>query len=1027
MSFSEFFARHGFQAHEASFVTAGVDNLLILAALTEEEMQQFLNPGEVARMRFALNSFFASEASEALVHRQSVLQHVARGSDSTDPPDVQECFLPCAPAKRVLLDGKAASEEKADEDEDIKKETCERDDFLTEIPSMSDGASNMHQETTKFAFALHNVNTALLQTSRLAEEGLKCALLTSLSWHLNLPTPSLELALTIGSAVVHVDICMKRLKQVEDWLSKWRACLNTGRLEKDLSEELGRISLATLTCVAHAGNGGPSMIGACHGGFLLAQPDGWEIHTGSSEPSKAILQLITNDDNSVSIKGHFQTFWECTKDPSAAARVTFSKGNLTFGGFRWAPTYHAMTIRDIRIMSTTLQAPPPPAVRHSCKTKLSPFGSLVQTDKRDLKTMSPSRTPPDGATVAKRPMTLEVGSLRLPPLLQTSGQKVARAAGQPLHVVFVADASGSMSERDVACSATFQTPLTQPLQQLVAEFVGTVAKRISRLEAVRSVISEFIRSQQEGDEAQSDMYSLVEFSGNHTVCFSAKTALEAKSALQKLPVDLGSTTEYTEGLKGVLTAISRTKRSAQVRIVFLSDGSPCDTDAALQLFQTEFGPCGRCTYDLQFHTIGIGPDDQFAVLQQLAALGRGSFQLADYDLDELCKTFTSVSTTITQTRGAGSAKHRLKNLWFERPHMFVFSDYNGGFTELQCESRTCKFDGTSFTWHPNDVGKVQLRNSPWTQGGMHVVAAARLPTVKSAKFMVAKLPKSFFQDGGIGDSPDSAECYAKNVAATAWFAERFVSRLDKPKLYVADCRLLDIERRTKHWPSCFVVEPFLRGVFVKFNNNTGYVQRHHEASDVAQAFSHFSYHESQGQLLVVDVQGIYSEGSLTLSDPQVLSADCSFGAGDLGQEGMARFFASHRCNGLCRKLGLHAEQNHQFCLPAGQDVHASVEIAGDPSASNCAPSPMEELKANDICKLPDKCPAHMLQDSDFVRNGVLELKELRCLLQELDSDAWDTDKVDALFQFLDKESKGHVVLEDFNAWLNQGDAMQEQG
>jgi len=246
------------------------------------------------------------------------------------------------------------------------------------------------------------------------------------------------------------------------------------------------------------------------------------------------------------------------------------------------------------------------------------------------------------------------------------------------------------------------------------------------------------------------------------------------------------------------------------------------------------------------------------------------------------------------------------------------------------------------------------------------------------------------------DSPDSAECYAKNVAATAWFAQNFVSHLDNTKLYVADCQLLDIKCHTRHWPSCFVLEPFLRGVFVKFNNNTGYVQRTHAASDVAQAFSHFSYHESRGQMLIVDIQGIYSEGSLTLSDPQVLSADGSFGCGDLGQEGMARFFASHRCNGLCRKLG----------LPATQDG-TLVEIADDSSAAECTSS---------------QCLTEMLQDSDFVQNGVLELKELRCLLQDLDPAAWTEQNVSALFQILDKEKKGYVLLEDFNAWLKQGDS-----
>lgn len=166
------------------------------------------------------------------------------------------------------------------------------------------------------------------------------------------------------------------------------------------------------------------------------------------------------------------------------------------------------------------------------------------------------------------------------------------------------------------------------------------------------------------------------------------------------------------------------------------------------------------------------------------------------------------------------------------------------------------------------------------------------------------------QDGGIvgASNRSEAECYAQNVAATTWFAQKFVSRLEHTPLCVAHCQVLETKapghNKIPSWPQCFIMEPFLRGVFVKFNNNSGYVQKAHAASDVAQAFSHFSYHESEGRMLVVDVQGIYSEGKLTISDPQVLSTDCSFGRGDMGREGMAHFFASHQCGDLCRKLGL---------------------------------------------------------------------------------------------------------------------------
>jgi hypothetical protein len=41
------------------------------------------------------------------------------------------------------------------------------------------------------------------------------------------------------------------------------------------------------------------------------------------------------------------------------------------------------------------------------------------------------------------------------------------------------------------------------------------------------------------------------------------------------------------------------------------------------------------------------------------------------------------------------------------------------------------------------------------------------------------------------------------------------------------------------------------------------------------------------------------------TDPQIHSHDgSSFGMGNLGQDGMDKFLKSHKCNSLCRKLGL---------------------------------------------------------------------------------------------------------------------------
>ena len=101
----------------------------------------------------------------------------------------------------------------------------------------------------------------------------------------------------------------------------------------------------------------------------------------------------------------------------------------------------------------------------------------------------------------------------------------------------------------------------------------------------------------------------------------------------------------------------------------------------------------------------------------------------------------------------------------------------------------------------------------------------------------------------------------------------------------------------QRWAS---LEPMLRGRYEKHNNNAGAVL----SGSLAQAFSHFTHHASGGELCICDIQGV---GGSLFTDPQIhsrSSAGGSFGDGNLGASGIARFLATHRCGPLCASLGL---------------------------------------------------------------------------------------------------------------------------
>ena len=96
------------------------------------------------------------------------------------------------------------------------------------------------------------------------------------------------------------------------------------------------------------------------------------------------------------------------------------------------------------------------------------------------------------------------------------------------------------------------------------------------------------------------------------------------------------------------------------RVIFLSDG--CAAKLAGHVLR-DFQAMVAENAHMILHSIGFG-DCDFSILQQLAQIGRGSFNRAAMDIENIVNTFTSLSQTITQTRNTDEVQTRVtRSVW----------------------------------------------------------------------------------------------------------------------------------------------------------------------------------------------------------------------------------------------------------------------------------------------------------------------------------------------------------------------------
>ncbi|KAH8659846.1 hypothetical protein BX600DRAFT_383216 [Xylariales sp. PMI_506] len=199
---------------------------------------------------------------------------------------------------------------------------------------------------------------------------------------------------------------------------------------------------------------------------------------------------------------------------------------------------------------------------------------------------------------------------------------------------------------------------------------------------------------------------------------------------------------------------------------------------------------------------------------------------------------------------------------------------------------------------------IHARSRPFAKGAVRMASYAR--SAASTSLFVVKS----FQKGGRG-LPHLVEDMRCQALCKA-FAVEF-NGLVGPQHAIDFIATMCLETQapgSRGSSGRMSLEPFLSGQYVKYNSNSGFVMEEspdHPFNQTAQAFSHFTFERSRGQLLVNDLQGV---GRL-LTDPSIQTLDTNrFKLNDtnLNQDGFKLFFAFHQCNDLCRQLGLKSNK-----------------------------------------------------------------------------------------------------------------------
>jgi hypothetical protein len=211
------------------------------------------------------------------------------------------------------------------------------------------------------------------------------------------------------------------------------------------------------------------------------------------------------------------------------------------------------------------------------------------------------------------------------------------------------------------------------------------------------------------------------------------------------------------------------------------------------------------------------------------------------------------------------------------------------------------------------ISTLKVAANPFAKGEMRVTYYAQELLRGGATMGV--VVKESMAVGSKYQTRDKYESYLACQAASIFLAKEFNKLKDLPagSPTIEFCSTTLLQFNARPGQPFFIQESLISGNFEKYNNNSGicapFPTINGTMHEIVQAFSHWTYFVSGWKLMVVDCQGCFIklENKFLLTDPAIhCSALMRFGSTNMGSKGFSKFFKTHRCNDVCRAIGLHS-------------------------------------------------------------------------------------------------------------------------